>query len=68
MDGDEEIAAGIVGDGGALFEGNEAVIAARCAAVAVLTAEANKTPEELAPEQAERVRKEGWIYGLGEPA
>ena len=47
----------------------DAVIAARCAAVAVLTKEAEKSPEELAPEQAERVRKEGWIYGLeGQPS
>lgn len=46
----------------------DAVIAARCAAVATLTAEAEKTPEQLAPEQADRVRREGWVYGLQEPA
>jgi hypothetical protein len=46
----------------------DAVIAARCAAVAVMTAEAEKSPEELAPDQADRVRREGWIYGLEDPA
>lgn len=46
----------------------DAVIAARAAAVAVLTGEAEKTPEELAPGQGDRVRREGWIYGLNEPA
>ena len=42
----------------------DAVVAARCAALAVLTGETEKTPEELAPGQGDRVRKEGWIYGL----
>jgi len=42
----------------------DAVIAARCAARAVLTGEALRSPEELAPEAAGRVRAEGWIYGL----
>lgn len=42
----------------------EAVLAARAAAVAVLSGEAEKTPEELAGEAADRVRKEGWIYGV----
>jgi hypothetical protein len=46
----------------------DAVIAARMAAVAVLTDEVERTPEELAPEDAHRVRHEGWIYGLKEPA
>ncbi len=45
----------------------DAVIAARCAAVAVLTEEVSKNPEELAPEHGERIRHEGWIYGLEEP-
>ena len=42
----------------------EAVLAARAAAVAVLSGEADKTPEDLANDQADRVRKEGWIYGV----
>lgn len=46
----------------------DAVIAARCAAVAMLTNEAHKKPEELAPDHGEQVRCEGWIYGLEEPA
>jgi len=46
----------------------DAVIAARMAAVAVLTGEVERTPEELAPEAGDRVRHEGWIYGLEEPA
>jgi hypothetical protein len=46
----------------------DAVIAARQAAVAVVTGEVDRTPEELAPEAADRVRHEGWIYGLQEPA
>jgi hypothetical protein len=37
-------------------------------AVAVLTGEVERTPEELAPDAANRVRHEGWIYGLGKPA
>jgi len=41
-----------------------AVLAARAAAVAVLSGEADKTPEDLANDQADRVRKEGWIYGV----
>jgi hypothetical protein len=46
----------------------DAVVAARCAAVAVLTGEAELTPDELAPEHGEQVGREGWIYGLREPA
>jgi hypothetical protein len=46
----------------------DAVIAARMAAVAVLTGEVERTPEELAPDAANRVRHEGWIYGRGKPA
>ncbi|ANM30320.1 hypothetical protein ABI59_13175 [Acidobacteria bacterium Mor1] len=42
----------------------DAVIAARCAARAVLSGEAAKTPEDLCPDDPERVRVEGWIYGL----
>jgi hypothetical protein len=42
----------------------DAVVAARCAAQAVLSGESDRTPEELAPGQGDRVRKEGWIYGL----
>jgi hypothetical protein len=42
----------------------DAVVAARCAAQAVLSGETERTPEELAPGQGDRVRKEGWIYGL----
>ncbi|HXV76770.1 MAG TPA: DUF429 domain-containing protein [Candidatus Polarisedimenticolaceae bacterium] len=45
----------------------DAVIAARQAAVAVMTGEVERTPEQLAPDAAERVRREGWIYGLAEP-
>ncbi len=43
----------------------DAVIAARCAAVAVITGEAERAPEELSPDRADLIRKEGWIYGLG---
>jgi hypothetical protein len=43
-----------------------AVIAARSCAMAVLTGEVDLPPEELAPEHADRVRREGWIYGLRE--
>jgi hypothetical protein len=43
-----------------------AVLAARCTAAAVLSGEADRTPEELVPGQGERVRREGWIYGLSE--
>jgi hypothetical protein len=46
----------------------DAVIAARSAAVAVLTGEADRGPDELAPGHGARVRCEGWIYGLEEPA
>jgi hypothetical protein len=45
----------------------EAVIAARCAAIALLTGEADLNPDELAADEGERVRREGWIYGLSEP-
>jgi hypothetical protein len=43
----------------------DAVIAARAAATAVIKGEVDLTPEELAPGHGERVRLEGWIYGLG---
>ena len=33
---------------------------------AVLTGEVDRAPDELAPEEGGRVRREGWIYGLGE--
>jgi hypothetical protein len=46
----------------------DAVIAARCAAAALLSGEADRSAEELAPADALRVRREGWIYGLEEPA
>ena len=42
----------------------DAVVAARCAAVAVLTGETDKTPAELSADDADRIRREGWIYGL----
>jgi hypothetical protein len=45
----------------------DAVIAAQQAAVAVLSGEVERTPEELAPGAADRVRYEGWIYGLERP-
>jgi hypothetical protein len=48
-------------------EALHAVIAARCAAIAVLTGEANRSPDELAEGAGERLRREGWIYGLQEP-
>jgi len=41
----------------------KAVLAARQAAAAVLSGEVSRTPEELDPEEADRIRKEGWIYG-----
>ncbi|MGH9392441.1 MAG: DUF429 domain-containing protein, partial [Vicinamibacteria bacterium] len=44
----------------------DAVIAARSAAVAVLTGETERGADELAPESGERVRREGWIYGLAD--
>jgi hypothetical protein len=40
-----------------------AVVAARCAAMAVASGETEKTPEELAESEAGRIRHEGWIYG-----
>ncbi|MDX1388084.1 MAG: hypothetical protein R3344_02790 [Acidobacteriota bacterium] len=40
-----------------------AVMAARCAAAAVLSGETDKTPEELSEAEADRIRREGWIYG-----
>jgi len=46
----------------------DAVIAARLTAVAVLSGEAERAPDDLAPGEGERVRREGWIYGLQEPA
>ena len=42
----------------------DAVISARCAAAAVLTGEVDKGPEALAEGEGDRVRREGWIYGL----
>jgi len=42
----------------------DAVVAARCAAIAVLSGETSRTAEELAAERATQVRREGWIYGL----
>jgi hypothetical protein len=42
----------------------DAVLAARCAAGAVLSGESEKDPKELAPGQEDRIRAEGWIYGL----
>jgi len=44
----------------------DAVIAARMAAVAVITGEVDCKVEDLAPGVGERVRQEGWIYGLRE--
>jgi hypothetical protein len=44
----------------------DAVLAARLAARAVLTGETERAPDELAPGEGERIRKEGWIYGLSE--
>jgi hypothetical protein len=46
----------------------DALLAARCAAVALLSGEADRSADELAPEDGLRVRREGWIYGLEEPA
>jgi hypothetical protein len=45
----------------------DAVVAARCAALAVLTGEVDKKPDELASGEEDRVRREGWIYGLKDP-
>jgi len=42
----------------------DAVLAARCAAGAVLSGETERATEDLAPGHGERVRREGWIYGL----
>jgi hypothetical protein len=42
----------------------DAVLAARCAAVALSSGEADRSADELAPEDGLRVRREGWIYGL----
>lgn len=47
-------------------EALDAVLAARSAAVAVLTGESERRPEELAPGEGARVGVEGWIFGLGE--
>ena len=44
----------------------DAVVAARCAAVAVLTGETDKAPADLSKENEDRIRREGWIYGLSE--
>ncbi len=46
----------------------DAILAARCAAQAVLSGETERTPDELAPGDGDRVRREGWIYGVVEPA
>jgi len=45
-------------------EALDAVIAARSAALAVLTGETDKTPEELGTGHGDRIRREGWIYGV----
>ena len=42
----------------------DAVMAARAAAVAVLSGETERSPDDLANGQGDRVRREGWIYGL----
>jgi hypothetical protein len=60
---DERVARQCMGRRDAL----EAVIAARCAANAVLTGEGDRNPDELATEEGVRVRREGWIYGMEEP-
>jgi hypothetical protein len=44
-----------------------AVVAARSAALAVSSGEADRPAEALAPDQADRVRREGWTYGLETP-
>lgn len=41
----------------------KAVLAARQAASAVLSGEVTRAPEELDPGEADRILKEGWIYG-----
>jgi hypothetical protein len=43
----------------------DAVLAARCAAEAVISGEADRDPEELAPGNGDLLRREGWIYGTG---
>lgn len=45
-------------------EALNAVLAARATAVAVQSGETERTPDELAPEQSDRVQREGWIYGV----
>ncbi len=42
----------------------DAAIAARLAAAAVLSGEAERPADSLAPEDGQRIRLEGWIYGL----
>jgi|GEM_PF-3601608 len=42
----------------------KAALAARQAAAAILSGEVEKTPEELAGDQADRVAREGWVYGV----
>ena len=42
----------------------KAVLAARQAASAVLSGDVARTPEELDPLEADRIRTEGWIYGF----
>lgn len=42
----------------------DAVLAARAAAIAVLTGEADRSADDLAPGEGERIRREGWIYGI----
>lgn len=45
-------------------EALNAVLAARATAVAVQAGETERTADELAPEQSDRVQREGWIYGI----
>lgn len=45
-------------------EALRAVLAARCAAVAVVSGETDKSPEDLGAGEADRIRREGWTYGL----
>ena len=42
----------------------DAVVSARSAVVAVVRGESEKSPEDLGLEEADRIRREGWIYGL----
>lgn len=42
----------------------DAVLAARAAAVAVISGEADREAAALAPDASDRVRLEGWIYGI----